>query len=246
MISRDLFLSLWVVIFTLLGIYLLGKIKFAHDSELPHIGVPRFMVALTSLSFALYLFTGLLGNELKGLSSILPPVQEKISANLTGRQTGSATSLCNTPKYANFLTLPYGLQGYFSYEEALTCARQQNKPVLVDFVGHTCSNCKKMYSEVWSDPRVMQVLQEEFIIVALYTDDKTKLPEADWFTSKTDGKIKNTIGKKNQDLQITRFGSNALPLYAIVDKDGKDMSLEYYTYNPNVEKFLQWLNKGIR
>jgi thiol:disulfide interchange protein DsbD len=115
--------------------------------------------------------------------------------------------------------------------------------VLVDFVGHTCSNCKKMYGEVWSDPRVLQLLQQKFIIVALYTDDRTKLPENEWITSTADGKVKNTIGKKNQDFQVTRFNSNALPLYAIVNENGKDLSTSYYTYSPDIEKFLRWLQQ---
>lgn len=151
-----------------------------------------------------------------------------------------ATTLCSTPKYSDMLTLPHGLQGYFDYDEALACARDQNKPVLVDFVGHTCSNCKKMYAEVWSDPRVLKLLNEKFILVALYTDDKTKLPASEWITSTADGKVKSSMGKKNQDLQITRFNSNALPLYAIVDGSGKDLT-SYYTYNANVDQFIEWL-----
>jgi thiol:disulfide interchange protein len=255
LISRTLFLSIWIVIFALLGVYMLGKIRFAHDSDLPHIGVPRFIFAVASLSFALYLFTGLFGNELRGLSTILPP-SANTTAAVAGQPAGTASraqtngsapsGLCNTPKYADFLTLPHGLQGYFDYQEALACARELNKPVLVDFVGHTCSNCKKMYSEVWSDPRVLKKLQDEFIVVALYTDDKTRLPENEWITSSVDGRVKNTIGKKNQDFQISRFNSNALPLYAIVDGNGNDLTKEYYTYDPGVEKFLQWLTNGSR
>jgi len=243
LLNRNLFLSMWVVIFTLLGLYFLGKIKFAHDSELPYLSVPRFFLALASFSFSLYLFTGLFGAELKGLSTILPPA---IVTATSSAPAPTANQLCNTPKYSSFLTLPNGLQGYFDYEEALACAREKNKPVLVDFVGHTCSNCKKMYGEVWSDPRVLQILQNEFIIVALYTDDRTKLPENEWITSTSDGKVKNTIGKKNQDLQVTRFNSNALPLYAIVGPYGKNLTKSYYTYDPSVEKFMNWLEEGIR
>ncbi len=261
LISRDLFLSVWIVIFTLLGLYLLGKIKFAHDNDLVQIGVPRFIFAVATFSFALYLFTGFLGNELKGLSTILPPVgqpqgaaprivdsnRQTLGAAFIGQPQGAApTILCSTPKYSDFLSLPHGLQGYFEYQEALACAREKNKPVLVDFVGHTCSNCKKMYSEVWSDPRVLQKLQDEFIIVALYTDDKTKLPDKDWITSTSDGKVKNTIGKKNQDFQIIRFNSNALPLYAIVDANGNDLSKTYYTYDPDIDRFLNWLEEGVQ
>jgi thiol:disulfide interchange protein DsbD len=143
---------------------------------------PRLLLSLASFSFALYLFTGLFGAELKGLSTVLPPppvtefpsgkglMQEPVAGN-------HAANLCSSPKYSSFLTLPHGLHGYFDYDEALVCARDRNKPVLVDFVGHTCSNCKKMYSEVWSDPRVLQLLRDDFVVVALYTDDRTKLPK---------------------------------------------------------------------
>jgi len=247
LLGRNLFLSIWVVVFGLLGLYLLGKIKFMHDSDMQQLGVPRFIFAVASFSFALYLFTGLFGAELKGLSTILPPPASGRLTNVSGRPQGTApASLCNTPKYADFLSLPHGLHGYFDYDEALACAREQNKLVLVDFVGHTCSNCKKMYSDVWSDPRVLQLLQEKYIVVALYTDDKTKLPENEWITSSVDGKVKNSIGKKNQDFQVTRFNSNALPLYGIVDGNGKDLSATYYTYDSSIENFIQWLDGEIR
>ncbi len=247
-LSRDLFLSIWIVIFALMGLYLLGKIRFTHDDEITSLSFPRLLISLVSFSFALYLFTGLLGSELKGLSTVLPP--PPVTEVPTGKglihepaADNHAANLCSSPKYSSFLTLPHGLHGYFDYNEALACARDRNKPVLVDFVGHTCSNCKKMYSGVWSDPRVLQLLRDEFIVVALYTDDKTKLPENEWITSTVDGKVKNTIGKKNQDIQIGRFNSNALPLYAIVDGNGNDLSAGYYTYDPNVEKFIAWLQQ---
>ncbi len=244
-LSRELFLSIWIVIFSLLGLYLLGKIKFAHDSDLPHVGFPRFMMAVISFSFALYLFTGLLGNSLRGLSTILPPeksVQNLVSVNSVENKS---TLLCNVPRYSDFLELPHGIKGYFDYDEALACAKEQKKPVLVDFVGHTCSNCKKMYAEVWSDPRIIQLLNEKFIVAALYTDDNTKLPEADWISG-SDGKVKKTMGKKNQELQISRFISNALPLYIIVDENGKDLSHEYYTYDPDPEKMIRWLESATK
>jgi thiol:disulfide interchange protein len=249
MISRDLFLSIWIVLFTLMGIYLLGKIKFAHDSDLTHIGVPRFILSVASFSFALYLFTGLFGNDLKGLSTILPPVEanrftQGSGVNQVAQNALTTSELCNVPKYADMLELPVGLQGYFDYAEALACAKQQNKPLLVDFVGHTCSNCKKMYAEVWADPRVQKILKEKYIVVALYTDDRTKLPESEWVTSKSDGKVKSTMGKKNQDLQVNRFNSNALPLYAVVNGNDKNVTGDFYTYSSDVEKFITWLNKN--
>jgi thiol:disulfide interchange protein DsbD len=223
-----------------MGLYFLGKIIFAHDSPVSHLSVPRLILTIVSFSFALYLFTGLWGNDLKGLSTILPASENKKGTALIETSVNYDHALCSKPKYSEFLSLPNGINGYFDYTEALACAKEQNKPVLVDFVGHTCSNCKKMYAEVWSDPRVIQLLNEKFIVVALYTDDKTKLPKEEWVES-SDGKVKSTIGKKNQELQVTRFNSNALPLYAIVDADGNDLSKTYYTYDPDIEKFLDWL-----
>ncbi len=245
LLSRGLFLSVWIVIFTMLGLYFLGKIRFAHDDEMTSLSFPRLILSLASISFALYLFTGLLGAELKGLSTILPPQERSSFTAPSGSNQSSAAVLCGTPKYVDFLELPHDLTGYFDYDEALACALEQNKPVLVDFLGHTCSNCKKMYSEVWSDPRVLKLLASQFIIAALYTDDKTRLPEQEWITSTVDGKVKNTIGKKNQDLQVTRFNSNALPLYAIVDGNGNNLISANYTYDPDVERFIAWLEQGI-
>lgn len=250
LLSRELFLSIWIVIFGTMGLYYLGIIRFAHDSPLPFLGVPRFMFSLASLAFAVYLVTGFSDNSLKALDTILPPVSTGNTAVITtgppdNPAGGSVISAeCANPLYADFLSLPHGLTGYFDYEQALACAAGQGKPVLVDFVGHTCSNCKKMYAEVWSDPRVLEKLKNDFIVVALYTDDKTKLPESEWVTSAVDGKVKNTIGKVNQDIQISRFDSNALPLYAIVDAEGKSLTNSFYTYNPEVQAFLDWLDEG--
>jgi thiol:disulfide interchange protein len=242
-IDRELFLSIWIVIFTLLGVYLLGKIRFAHDTPTEYVGVPRFFLSIISFSLALYLLTSFLGNPLKPFASILPPADHETT---TSQQQPIATqSLCSVPLYSDFLSLPHNLSGYFDYEEALSCAREQNKPVLVDFVGHTCSNCKKMYAEVWSDPRVLKMLREKFIIVALYTDDKTNIPDSAQYVSTVDGKIKNTMGKKNQDLQIARFQSNTLPLYVVVDQQGNTLSPTYFSYNPDVDQFIFWLGASI-
>jgi thiol:disulfide interchange protein len=254
-LSREIFLIIWIVLFALLGFYLLGKIKFAHDSEMRSIGVVRLFFVIAVFSFTLYLFTGLFGNNLKGISPILPPRQEKPFAfqgqagnQYAGGDAGTirnAPGLCGIPTFSDFLELPYGIQGYFDYNEALACARQMNKPLLIDFVGHTCSNCKKMYEKVWSDPQVLDILRNDFIIVALYTDDKTKLPEKEWVVSSYDGKTKTTMGRKNQDMQITRFNSNALPLYVIVDGNEKELTTSRYTYNPDVQKFIRWLEEGL-
>lgn len=251
-VTRDLVLALDIVIFTLLGFYLLGKIKFSHDSDLPYVSVPRLVLAIISFAIAIYLLPGLFGSPLKAVSPFLPP-QETSEFNLVTTSASSNTEtqtkniLCdNAPKYSDFLHLPHGLQGYFDYEEGLACAKEQNKPVLIDFVGHSCKNCKKMYADVWSDPEVLKILKSEYIIIALYTDDRTKLPEDEWVKSSIDEKIKKTIGKRNVDFEITKFNSNALPLYAILNAKGEVItSTEYYTYNPKISDFIDFLKDGI-
>ncbi|MBN2523119.1 MAG: thioredoxin family protein [Bacteroidales bacterium] len=255
-LSRIFILSLAIVLFVLLGFYLLGKIMFLHDSPVLHVSFPRVFLAILSFSIAIYLVPGLFGAPLKSISPFLPAKDEnsidltKIgSTNITSHAVNeSSPAACtDTPKYSDFLHLPHGLKGYFDYEEALACAKELNKPVLLDFAGHSCKNCKKMYAEVWADSNVLAKLRNDFIIAVLYTDDRTKMPEADWTKSKLDGKVKKTIGKKFNDLQISKFGSNALPLYAIVDPEGNVLTSEkYYTYSPDVEAFILFLDEGIR
>jgi thiol:disulfide interchange protein len=254
LLSRHLFIAIWIVIFTLLGFYFLGKIKFPHDSDIKSINVPRLLLSVITFSFVVYMIPGLFGAGLEGISVLLPPMETRKSL-MTGRESSTPGSLyirepeagnplCNTPRYSDFLHLPHELNGYFDYDEALSCARQQNKPLFIDFAGHSCTNCKKMYNKVWSDPKVLNILKNDFVIVALYVDDKTKLPENEWITSSYDRKVKNTIGKKNADFQVSRFKSNALPLYAIVDDKGNMLTQRLYTYNPSVPDFINWLQKG--
>ncbi|MBN1599932.1 MAG: thioredoxin family protein [Bacteroidales bacterium] len=255
-ITRDVILAIAIVIFFLLGVYLLGKIKFSHDSDLPNISVPRLLLAVAAFSIAVYMIPGLFGAPLNAIAPFLPP-KEEMKFDLTKSHTYSEsiilndtipnTNTCNeTPKYSDFLHMPLGLKGYFDYDEALACAKELNKPVLLDFAGHSCKNCKKMYAEVWSDERVLNILRNEFVIAVLYTDDRTKLPETDWVTSELDGKVKNIIGKKFNDLQIRLLGSNALPLYTIVNANGEILtSQKYVAYSPDIQKFIDFLKDGL-
>ncbi|HDR89078.1 MAG TPA: disulfide bond formation protein DsbD [Bacteroidetes bacterium] len=248
-LSRDLYLAIWIVLFTILGFYLLGKIRFAHDSDVPFIGVPRLFLAVASFSFALYMVPGLFGAPLSGISGILPP-QKAQQFDLTeytgdtGKQVAGGSMLCDVPRYSDLFSLPHGLQGYFDYEQGMACARELNKPVLLDFKGHACSNCKEMEAKVWSDPGVLQRLKDDYVIIALYTDDKTKLPEDEWITSEYDGKVKDRIGKKNADLQITRFGANTQPFYAPVDHNGELLTTPI-GYNLDAEAFRNFLDRGV-
>ena len=244
-LTRPVYLSLWIVIFALMGLYFLGKIRFEHDNESSGLKFPGLVLSIASFSFALVLFTGLFGADLKGLSTMLPPPVKStlVTSSLPDKPSGS---LCGIPKYSEILDFPNGLQGYFDYDEAIACAKKQNKPVLIDFGGNTCSNCKKMYSEVWSDPRVMELLSTRFILADLLTDERTMLPENEWYKNPSNGKLIKTLGKKNQDLQISQFSSNALPLYIIINADGKELTAGRYTYDPDIEKFIRWLQEGLQ
>ncbi len=252
-LDREVYLALWIVIFTIMGFYLLGKIKFKHDSDLPYVGVPRLLMAIVTFSFVVYMIPGLLGAPLKALSGYLPPMtthdfdlHQIIRDNAgSGGIVAAENSICEKPKYADQLHLPHGLQGYFDYEQGLACAISQDKPVFIDFTGHGCVNCRQMEDRVWGDPRVLSRLREEFVIIAIYVDDKNiKLPEDEWVTSTYDGKVKKTLGKKNADFQITRFNQNSQPLYVLLDNDG-ELLAPPRSYNLDVDDFVEFLDAGI-
>ncbi len=255
LLDREVYLAIWIVIFTLLGFYLLGKIKFKHDSDLKHIGVFRLFLVIVTFSFVVYLIPGMIGAPLKALAGYLPPItthdfdlKEVIRQNASvGKQAQftEASSICEKPRYSDRLKLPHGLTGYFDYEQGMDCARMVNKPVFIDFTGHGCVNCREMEDRVWSDPRVLKRLREDYIIIALYVDDKSiKLEESEWVTSTYDGKIKKTLGKKYQDFQITRYGTNSQPYYLLLDTEG-NMLTEATAYDLNVDRFIEFLDTGL-
>lgn len=253
--SRDVFIALWIVIFSLMGFYLLGKIKFAHDSDVSYLSVPRLVLVLATFTFVVWLIPGLFGAQLKPVSGLLPPKEaQKFDISSTAFQislspvtpgTNETNILCENPKYADFLHLPYGLTGYFDYKQGLACAKALKKPVFLDFKGHACSNCKEVEAKVWSDPDVLKRLKENFVIVALYVDDRTKLPEDEWITSGFDGKIKKTIGKKNADFQISRFSINSQPYYIILDHE-ENVLIPPMSYNLNIEEYINFLDAGLK
>ncbi len=244
-LDRDLNIAIWIVIFTLMGFYLLGKIRLPHDSKVEIVSVPRLMLAIATFSFVIYLIPGLWGAPLKALAGYLPPMHTH-DFDLIGlsRPADEADyTVCDEPKYDDFLHLPHGLNGYFDYEQALQCARAQNKPLFIDFTGHGCTNCREMEAVVWSDPEVLRRLKEDYVIVALYVDDKTELPESEWYTSTYDDKVKKTIGKQNADLQITNLNNNAQPFYVLVGND-EQVLVEPVAYDKSVINFIQFLDKG--
>jgi len=255
-LDREVYLAFWIVIFTLMGFYLLGKLKFNHDSDLPYISVPRITLAIITFTFVVYMIPGMWGAPLKGLSGYLPPQtsmdfdinaiirQEAQQVNAGGEAGNTGAALCSKPKYNDFLHLPHGLQGYFDYKQALECAKKQNKPIFIDFTGHGCVNCREMEANVWSDPQVLSRLREKYIVTALYVDDKTDLPENEWIISKYDGKVKKTIGKKYADFQISRFNVNSQPYYVLLDTSGR-MLTSPRAYDKDVDDFIKFLDTGL-
>jgi len=249
-LTRELYLSIWIVLSILLGLYFLGKIRFAHDSDVKHITVPRLLLGVASFTFAIYLFMGLFGYELKRVAPLLPPKSESM-IDLTREAVQPAAPVAAQPaieacvpgKYTDLFHMPHGLTGFYDLEEGLACAAATGKPVLIDFKGHFCSNCKKMEASVWSDPEVLAMLMDEFVIVALYTDDRTRLPESEWYTSPEDGKVKKTIGQQNVDYEIRNFRTNTIPLYVIMDPDGNVAGNPKGT-DLDVQSYLNWLNAG--
>ncbi|HLF35990.1 MAG TPA: cytochrome c biogenesis protein CcdA [Cyclobacteriaceae bacterium] len=252
-LDREVYLALWIVIFTLMGFYILGKIRLPGDSNLENISVIRLLLAVITFSFVIYLIPGMFGAPLKALSGYLPPVstQDFNIAGMGGKSENSQAgneynNLCTPPLHADLLHFPHDIHGYFDYDQAIECARQKNKPLFIDFTGHGCVNCREMEARVWSDPEVLKRLKNDFIVVALYVDDKTVLPETEWYVSIYDGKVKKSIGKQNADFQITRFNNNAQPFYVILDNSEKFL-MAPRAYDLSVEGFVKFLDeaKGI-
>ncbi|MEM9339589.1 MAG: cytochrome c biogenesis protein CcdA [Bacteroidota bacterium] len=240
-LDRDVFIALWIAIFGLLGLYLLGKIKLAGEDSSANVSVTRLLLGIASIAFVVYLIPGLWGAPLKSLSGFLPPMTTH-NFNLLKVEAGGNT--CEDPKYADQLHWPHGLQGYFDFDQALACAKEQGKPLFIDFTGHGCVNCREMEQRVWSDPTVLSRFSESFVLTALYVDDRTTLPKEEWYQSPFDGKMKKTIGQKNADFQIRRFENNAQPFYVILNTNGK-LLVAPSAYNLNVKRFTDFLDQSL-
>jgi thiol:disulfide interchange protein DsbD len=249
-LNRDVFLVLWIVIFFLLGVYLLGKLKFAHDSDLPFVSVPRLFFAMASFSFAVYMVPGLWGAPLKALSGFIPPsTTQEFNLNDLQYKIGNAGVVSPSAgpqaappkKYTSKLEVPFGLTAYFDLEEGMAAAKILKKPIMLDFTGHTCPNCRKMEEQVWKDPAVLSRIKENFVLVSLYVDETEELPASEQYTDKNGVKIV-TVGDKNLDYEIKTFGFNAQPLYMFLDLNGKPLSDVKYGYDPSVAGFIKHLD----
>ncbi len=250
LLDRETYLALWIVTFTLLGFYFLGKLKFKGDSPVESISVYRLFLSLITFSFVVYMIPGLWGAPLKALSGYIPPMTTQdfnIERTIVeyGGNTAKVSTIPIDRKYADILHLPTGFEGFFDLDEAKAYAKKVNKPLFVDFTGKTCANCRKMEESVWINERVKPLLQNEYIMVALYADENTiKLPEEEWVVG-DNGKIIKTLGKKNLNYQITQFNINAQPLYVIMDADGNLLTEQTQVFDLSIDNFVRFLEEGI-
>ncbi|WP_296005223.1 protein-disulfide reductase DsbD [uncultured Alistipes sp.] len=245
LLDREIYLAIWIVVFSLLGLYLLGKLRFAHDNDLPCIGVGRLALAIAVFSFVVYMIPGMWGAPLKGLSGYLPPLttQDFVMNSPGAAIPQGETGMPHNRKYADFLHLPHGLEGFFDLPEAEAYAARVGKPLFIDFTGHGCVNCREMESRVWSDPEVLRILRDDYVIVALYSDDKKQLPASDWVTT-DGGKVLKSLGKINSYYARKTYGVNAQPYYILQGRDGKVL-VPPRGYDLDVAGFVAFLKNGL-
>ena len=256
LLDRETYLALWIVIFGLLGLYLLGKLKFKGDEDIPHIGVVRLFLAIIDLAFVVYMIPGLWGAPLKAISGFLPPmttqdfniertIEEHASTVVYDGSTAGAQALPADRKYADRLQSPAGYHGFFDLDEAKAYARKVGKPIFIDFTGHTCNNCREMEHLVWSDKEVKDIINQHFVLCELYVDEQQiQLPESEWITDDK-GHVLKTLGRRNLYYEKTMYNMNAQPYYVIIDADGRVLTKENYQYDRDVQKFIAYLNEGL-
>lgn len=242
LLDREVYLAIWITVFSLLGFYLLGKLRFAHDTPLEYISVKRLALAIAVFSFVVYMIPGMWGAPLKALSGYLPPIetQDFVLGNNVGTTVlpASAGNADGTT-----IEMPHGLVGYDNIEDALAEASATGKRVFVDITGFGCVNCREMEARVWSDPEVLRILRDEYVMVALYNDDKTRLPESRWITTE-EGKVLKDVGRVNSYIARTRFGVNAQPNYALLDAAG-NLLVPVRGYDLSIEGFIEFLNSAL-
>ena len=251
LLNRDIFLLIWFTLFLILSLYLFGLIRLP-DGYLKGKNLKTRFLGLLFSGLSIYLVSGLFGNRLPYLAAYLPPLQETYyDLNSLSRQSFYEDNnvydkeLSNV-KYSEILKLPYNLKGFFDYQEALNYSKKNNKPMLLDFTGHGCVNCRDIESRVWPDDRVRNFLNNKYVLVSLYVDDKTKLSEKNWYVSKYDSKIKKTLGKQNADFQITRFNNNAQPFYVVIDPFSEKIVYKPWGYELDIDSYINHLSNGIK
>ena len=251
LLDREVYLAIWIVVFTLLGLYLLGKIRFESDEPVEHLSVPRLTLSIVVFAFVVYLIPGMWGAPLSKLSGYLPPLTtQEFVIGQTSSAAVQTTETTDTKVVSDFgekydLHLPLGLEGYFTLEEGLGAAKESGKPVFVDITGHGCVNCREMESRVWSNPRVLEILKNDYIIVALYTDDKTRLEKEDQVVDVQTGKVYKDLGRANSYIARTNWNVNAQPNYVLLSADG-EMLAPVRGYNLDVDGFIDFLKSGLK
>jgi thiol:disulfide interchange protein DsbD len=240
-LDREVYLAIWIVCFTLLGLYLLGKIRFKHDSPLEYVSVGRLALVIADFAFVVYLIPGMWGAPLRALSGYMPPLETQDfvlggdARSLPGMTDGGTYVLTGSE-----VNLPHGLTGYSNLEDGIAAAKELGKKVFVDITGHGCVNCREMEARVWSDPKVLQRLRNDYVIVSLYVDDKTKLPESQWVTTPS-GKVLKDVGRVNSNLVLERFGVNSQPNYFLLDGEGSILAGPR-GYSLDVDAFVKFLD----
>ena len=247
-LDREVYLAIWIVVFTLLGLYLLGKIRFESDEPVEHLTVPRLTLSIAVFAFVVYLIPGMWGAPLSKLSGYLPPLTTQdfvLGQNNVNVQSSDDTKAVSSFGEKYDLHLPLGLEGYFTLEEGLAASKETGKPVFVDITGHGCVNCREMESRVWSDPRVLEMLKNDFVIVALYTDDKTRLKAEDQVTDAQTGKVYKDLGRANSYIARTNWNVNAQPNYILLSPEG-EMLAPVRGYDLDIDAFIEFLKSGLK
>lgn len=245
--DREIFLVLWIVIFALMGFYLLGKLKFSHDSDLKYISIPRLLLAISSFAFAIYMVPGLWGAPVKILSGLAPPLhtQDFILGGETTSATSSNSDFPATVKYGDKLPSPHGFKVFFDLEEGVAYAKKVGKPVMLDFTGWTCVNCRKMEDDVWVDPAVADIIKNDYVLIQLYVDERTELPKEMVHYSKYLKGETTTLGRYYQDIQATRYGANSQPFYVLADHNLNPLVAPQGAIFNNNPAYIAFLKSGI-
>ena len=249
--DREIFLVLWIVIFALMGFYFLGKIKFSNDSDAGFISVPRLFLGIITLAFTIYMIPGLWGAPLKSIAAFLPPSETQdfdlYSPTLGKSQqtTSNDASFPATVKYQELFKAPVKLNAFFDYKEGIAFARKVNKPVMIDFTGHACVNCRKMEETVWIDPEVYTLIRDSFVLIELYVDDKTALAQSEQFKSDFSHRQITNIGALNSDFQAYRYNSNSQPFYVLLDPVSEELLSEPGGADYNIASYLSFLQRGL-
>lgn len=244
-LDREVFLVLWIALFLMLSLYLIGIIRFSHDSPVQFLSVSRLFFAIAAFSFTFYLVPGLWGAPLKAVNAFLPPMSTQ-DFDLTSAQyhQGPAAVSATPKKYGNLFHCPHGIDCFFDLEEGLAYAKTVNKPVMIDFTGHSCVNCRKMEASVWVDPTVLSMLKNDYVLISLWVDDKTALPKEEQYVSTFSGKKINEVGKKWSDLQASTFNINSQPYYVLMDHD-QSLLVPPQAYNLDIANYVDFLQSGL-